>query len=106
MTLSPNFTWYRCSDGKYMTVCALAANQWEHFCDAVERPDLKEAWATMRGNMYRGSELHEQIQKEVFDTNTREYWSAPASSQLLLSGAVSRSDGQGGAGSGCAGWRS
>merc|ERR1711969_315617 len=30
--------------------------------------------------MYRGSELHEQIQKEVFDTNTREYWSAPASS--------------------------
>ena len=80
MTLSPNFTWYRCSDGKYMTVCALAANQWEHFCDAVERPDLKEAWATMRGNMYRGSELHEQIQKEVFDTNTREYWSAPASS--------------------------
>ena len=35
MTLSPNFTWYRCSDGKYMTVCALAANQWEHFCVKV-----------------------------------------------------------------------
>ena len=55
MTPNAHFTWYKCSDGKYMTVCALAANQWESFCDAIEKPEYKEAWQTMNGTMYAGA---------------------------------------------------
>jgi crotonobetainyl-CoA:carnitine CoA-transferase CaiB-like acyl-CoA transferase len=73
-TPNAHFTWYKCSDGKYLTTCALAANQWHSLCDAIDRPDLKESWSAIMGTMYAGSEMHEKLQEEVFGTNTRDYW--------------------------------
>lgn len=41
--LLPNYNCYQTKDGKYLAVGALEQKFWDRLCEAIERPDLKDA---------------------------------------------------------------
>ena len=70
---------YETKDGKLLSLGCTEPWLWHNFCDAVERPDWKEA--ALRGRDFAGAadELHHRVRGEIEElirTRTRDEWFA------------------------------
>lgn len=67
----PWYDVYEAADGEYVTLAALEPHFWEAFCEAVDRPDLRDAHGTR--DPAERSALRAEL-AELFAGRTREEW--------------------------------
>ena len=73
----PYYTTYECQDGKSLSIGSTEPHLWHNFCDAVDRPDLKEAelrpGEALRGPRPEQVEAKKQV-AELMRTKSRDEW--------------------------------
>jgi formyl-CoA transferase len=73
---SVKYSYYETKDGRFMLLQALERHFWEAFCDAAERPDLRDwgDWSTSRMDLKTTDDdlRHELI--EIFRSRTQKEW--------------------------------
>jgi alpha-methylacyl-CoA racemase len=73
----PYYTTYECSDGKLLSIGSTEPHLWHNFCDAVDRPDLKDA-ELKPGEAVRGPRPEQVTAKDevaaLLRTRTRDEW--------------------------------
>lgn len=74
-TASTKYQFYETSDGKFVLFCAIEPKFWNHFCAAVERPDLAvDPKGAAPVDFAAGElELRHELQK-IFHTHTLDEW--------------------------------
>ena len=66
---TPDYNYYRASDGKYLIFCAQEPRFWENFVNGIGRDDLrdKKAWDEL--------DLRRELQR-IFAQESQDYWTA------------------------------
>ncbi len=71
------YTSYKTKDDRWLSIGCIEPWLWNNFCDAVERPDLKDC-AFIRDHFYEeGGTTQDEARREVADiikTRTRDEW--------------------------------
>ncbi len=90
---SAKYQYYETKDGKFVLFCAIEPKFWNHWCEAVERPDLAALHNDELVVDFGGAddELRREIQA-VFHTRTRAEWMRIAVEHDIAMGPALRFD--------------
>jgi crotonobetainyl-CoA:carnitine CoA-transferase CaiB-like acyl-CoA transferase len=71
----PRYQYYEASDGKFVLFCAIETKFWNRFCDAVDRPDMKDDLSVAETIDWGSGDLDQRAQLvQLFRTRTQREW--------------------------------